>query len=131
MEVEKKLLELFGGTNFKIIDGNTSIREFKDKVRLNEELHARIEAMGEQHVERIQDLICFILAERLYPLAIKEFGDASKSSLSYFLKELLNTPQANSEWLKIKQLAMAVLENDNFNKRQLQLIDDLFNCIPN
>lgn len=71
MEAEKKLLELFGGANFKVIDGRISIREFEDKVRFNEELYDRTESMGEQHVQRILDFMAFILAEKICPLTIK------------------------------------------------------------
>ena len=32
MDTQQKLLDLLGGTNFRVIDGSSSVREFKDIV---------------------------------------------------------------------------------------------------
>jgi len=68
MDVKQRLLDLLGETNFKILDSSASVEEFKEIARYNQEQYARIEAIGDRHQERILNLICLALAEKLHPL---------------------------------------------------------------
>jgi hypothetical protein len=130
MDTEKKLLALLGGTNFKFIDDRTSVEEFKEIVQYNQKQCTMLEAMGDRYQERILDLMCLVLAERLQPIMINRFGDASDRSLYRVLKESFDTPRMKSEWETCKQTALIALGYDGLNVNQLQIISRIIDELP-
>ncbi|MGD9118742.1 MAG: hypothetical protein PVJ08_08455 [Dehalococcoidia bacterium] len=130
MDSKQKLLELLGGTNFKLTDSNMSVKEFKDMVRYNQKQYAILEAMGDRYRERIWDLMCLVLAEKLQPIMISRFGNTSDRSLYSILKETFNTPGIKSEWEMCKQTALDALGYDGLDAKQLQVINCIIDELP-
>lgn len=130
MEKETKLLDLLGGINFKVIDSGASVAEFKETIQYNQTQYARIEAMGDQHRERILDLTCLILADKLQPLMISRFGDTSEYSLHCILKECFYAPEMKSEWEACKQTTLAALSYDGFDAKQMEIIGYIIDNLP-
>ena len=104
--------------------------EFKETIQYNQEQYARIEAMGDQYWERILDLTCLILADKLQPLMISRFGDTSEYSLHRILNECFYTPEMKSEWGKCKQLALKTLSDDGLDAKQIELISYVMDNLP-
>jgi len=130
MEKETKLLDLLSGTNFKFIDSGTCVQEFKETVQHNQTQYARIEAMGDQYRERILDLTCLILADKLQPLMISRFGDTSEHSLHRILNECFYTPEMKLEWEACKQTTLAALSCDGLDAKQMEIISYIIDNLP-
>jgi len=130
MDSKQRLLDLLGGTNFRFIDSGTSVQEFKETVQHNQTQYARIEAMGDQYQERILDLICLILAEKLQPLMISRFGDTSEHSLHRILNECFYTPEMKLEWEACKQTTLAALSYDGLDAKQMEIISYVIDNLP-
>lgn len=130
MDTQAKLLDLFGGVKFKVIDSGASVEEFKEITQYNQGQYARIEAMGEQYEERILDLICLVIAEKLYPLVISRFGDTSEYSLHRILNECFYTPEMKSEWGACKQTALTALSGDGLDAKQIEIISNVIDNLP-
>ena len=130
METETKLLDLLGGINIKVIDSGASVAEFKETVQHNQTQYARIEAMGDQHRERILDLTCLILTDKLQPLMISRFGDTSEYSLHRILNECFYTPEIKTEWEACKQTALAALSGDGLDAKQMEIISYIIDNLP-
>lgn len=130
MDSKQRLLDLLGRGNFRFVDGSMSIEEFKDMIWHNRGQFANIEAVGDRYQEQILDLICIILAERLQPIMISRFGDASDSSLYCILRESLDTPEMRSEWETCKQTALAALGYAGLDTNQLEVISCIIDELP-
>lgn len=130
MDTKQKLLGLLGGTNFRLIDGSSSVQEFKEIVQYNEKQYARIEAKGDQYQERILDLMSLILSEKLQPVMIGRFGNTSGYSLHRILNESFYAHGLESEWESCKRTALKALGEDGLDERQLEIISKAIDTIP-
>lgn len=70
MDSKQRLMDLLSKTNFKVRGSGASVEELKEIARHNHGEYARIQATGRQHEERLLDLTCLVLAEKLHSLAI-------------------------------------------------------------
>ena len=130
METETKLLDLLGGINFRVIDSGASVAEFKKTIQYNQTQHARIEAMGDQYRERILDLTCLILADKLQPIVMSRFGDTSEYSLHCILNECFHTPEMKSEWEACKQTTLTAVSDDGLDAKQMEIISNVIDNLP-
>ena len=130
MDTKQKLLDLLGGTNFRLIDSGSSAEEFKEIIQYNQKQYDRLEVKGEQHQERILDLMCFILANKIQPMMISRFGNTSGYSLHRILHESFYAHELGSEWEEYKQTALQALGDDGLDERQLEIISKAIDTIP-
>jgi hypothetical protein len=130
MDAGTKLLDLLGGINFKVIDIRASGAEFRETVRYNEKQYAKIEAMGDQYEERIIDLMCLILAEKLQPIMVSRFGDTSDYALSQLFREQFDTPRMKSEWEYCKGLALEAIRGEGLDSAQMEIVGKIIDNLP-
>lgn len=130
MDAKQRLLDLFGETNFKILNSSASVEEFKEIARYNQEQYARIEEIGDYYQERILNLMCLVLAEKLHPLAVNGPGDTSKYSLRRILAECFCSPGMKLEWGKYKQLALTALSGEGLDAKQTTVIGNIIDGLP-
>jgi hypothetical protein len=123
-------LDLLEGTNFRFIDGSSSVQEFKEITQYNQKQYDRIEAKGDRYRERILDLMTLILSETLQPVVISRFGDASNHSLRSILNDCFYTYEMKSEWEACKRTALAALGEDGLNERQLEIVSQTIDYLP-
>jgi len=130
MDAGTKLLDLLGGINFKVIDIRASGAEFKETAKYNQKQYARIEGRGDQYEERIIDLICLILAEKLQPLAVSRFGDTSDYSLSQLFREQFDTPKMKLEWEYCNGLALEAIHDEGLDSGQIEITGKIIDNLP-
>jgi hypothetical protein len=130
MEKEKKLLDLLDGINFKVINNKASPAEFKEKAMHNQVQYARIEARGDQYQERILDLICLVLADKLQPVMINRFGNTADYFLSRVFHEQFDTPEIQSEWRECRQLALKAISDEGLDANQMEIISKVIDNLP-
>ena len=130
MGTESKILDLLAGIDFKVVDSNSSVEKFKEVATHNSRQYTRIEAMGEEHQKRIEDLICLVLSGKLDPMAMDRFGDTSDASLRKLLSDFFYIPEMTPEWEKIRKLALAALDDEAFTNDQIQSIAKLYDAVP-
>lgn len=130
MDTKQKLLDLLGGTNFRLIGGSSSVQEFKEIVQYNEKQYARIEAKGDQYQERILDLMSLILAEILQPVMIGRFGNTSGYSLHRILDESFYAPEMESEWKACNRTALQALSDNRLDANQMTIISNVIDYLP-
>jgi len=130
MDTEQRLLELFDGINFKIVNGDNSVEQFKKIARYNQEQYDLIEARGELYEERLLDMISLVLAEKLHPIAMDRCGDTGEISVRRIFNETTSNPTTMSDLRKIKQLALSTISADDFNESQVSLLSELLDLIP-
>jgi len=130
MNTEQRLLELFDGINFKMINNDNSVEQVTKIVRHNGEQYDLIEAKGEPYKERLLDTISLVLAEKLHPIAMDRYGDTGETSIQHILNDTDSNPMAISEWEKTKQLALSTLKSDDFTESEMSLLSELLDSIP-
>lgn len=130
MDTEQRLLELFDGINFKIVNGDNSVEQFKKIARYNQEQYDLIEARGELYEERLLDMISLVLAEKLHPIAMDRYGDTGEISVRRIFDETTSNPTTMSDLRKVKQLALSTISADDFNESQVSLLSELLDLIP-
>jgi len=131
MDKGKKLLELMAGANFRVhVDCSSPDRFLESGQRIEAE-YAKIEALGEEHLNRIWCLTCLILAEQLQPLALSKYGNTSDSSLRQVLADEFFKPDNGKDgWVEAARLAREALRAQEFTEQQLEMIGQLFDSLP-
>jgi hypothetical protein len=107
-----------------------SAEEFKEIIQYNQKQYDRLEVKGDQHLEHILDLMCFILANKLQPIMISRFGNTSGYSLHRILDESFYAHELESEWKVCKRTALQALGEDGLDERQLEIISKAIDTIP-
>ncbi len=130
MGAKEKLLELLDGINFQPVDGNESPEEFQAKLRQNNEQYDLMAAKCKGLEPQVLDLLAFVLAERLYPLAMEKHGNTAEPSLRSILAETELNPETTPANDKVKQLALEVLRTDGLDDSQLEMIGTLIDAVP-
>ena len=130
MDTKQKLLDFLGDTNFKFVNNGSSVEEFKDIVQYNQNQYDRIEAKGDHYRERILDLMTLILSETLQPVVLSRFGDTSNHSLRSILNDCFYTGEMKSEWEACKRTALAALGEDGLDERQLEIVSQTIDYLP-
>jgi hypothetical protein len=129
MDKGQKLLELMAGANFRFhVDCSSPDRFLESGQRIDAE-YAKIEALGEEHLNRIWCLTCLVLAEQLQPRALRKYGNTSDSSLRRVLADELLQPE-NVKWVEAARLAKEALRGQAFTDQQLEMIGQLFDSLP-
>jgi hypothetical protein len=130
MDKGQKLLELMAGANFRVhVDCSSPDRLLESGKRIDAE-YAKIEALGEEHQNRIWCLLCLVLAEQLQPQALSKYGNTSESSLRRVLADELLQPE-DTKWIEAARMAKEALRGQGFTDQQLEMIGQLFDNLPN
>ena len=129
MDKGKKLLELMAGANFRVhVDCSSPDRFLESGQRIEAE-YAKIEALGEEHLNRIWCLTWLVLAEQLQPRALSKYGNTSDASLHRVLAdEFLQSEDV--KWVEAARLAKEALRAQEFTEQQLDMIGQLFDNLP-
>ncbi len=132
MDKGKKLLELMASANFRVhVDCSSPDRFLESGERIEAE-YAKIEALGEEHQNRIWRLMFLVLAEYLQPRALSKYGNTSDSSLRQVLAdEFFKPDNGKRDWVEDTRLARETLRAQEFTEQQLEMIDQLFESLPN
>lgn len=129
MDKGKKLLELMAGANFRVhVDCSSPDRFLASGQRIEAE-YAKIEALGEEHLDRIWRLTCLILAEQLQPRALSKYGNTSDASLHRVLADEFLQPE-DVKWVEAACMATEALRGQGFTDQQLEMISQLFDSLP-
>jgi hypothetical protein len=129
MDKGRKLLELMAGANFRFhVDCSSPGRFLESGQRINAE-YAKIEALGEEHLNRIWCLTCLVLAEQLQPRALSKYGNTSDASLRRVLADEFLQPE-DGKWVEAVRLAKEALRGQEFTDQQLEMIGHLFDRLP-
>ena len=132
MDKCKKLLELTAGANFRLDVDYSSPQRFLESGERIEAEYAKIEALGEEHQNRIRRLMCLVFAEHLQPRALSKYGNTSDSSLRQVLADEFFKPDNGKDgWVEAARLAREALRAQEFTEQQLEMIDQLFDSLPN
>lgn len=130
MDTEQRLLELFDGINFKIINGDESVEQYGKIARHNMEQYDLIETRGEIYKEQLLDMISLFLAEKLQPIAVDKYGDTGETSVRRIFDETSSNPEAITEWEKTKQLALSAVSDYGFSESEIDLLSEFLDLIP-
>ena len=129
MDKGKKLLELMASANFRVhVDCSSPDRFLESGQRIEAE-YAKIEALGEEHLNRIWCLTCLVLAEQLQPRALSKYGNTSDASLRRVLADEFLQPE-DVKWVEAARLAKEALKGQEFTDQQLEMIGQLFDSLP-
>ena len=129
MDKGKKLLELMAGANFRVHVDCSSPDQFLESGQRIEAEYAKIEALGEEHLNRIWCLTCLVLAEQLQPRALSKYGNTSDASLRRVLADEFLQPE-DVKWVEAACLAKEALRGQEFTDQQLEMIGQLFDSLP-
>jgi hypothetical protein len=130
MDKKRRLFDLLGDINFKIIDNRASAAEFREKALYNQSQYAKIEARGDHYEERIIDLMSLILADKLQPVIINRFGNTSDYSLYLFFREQFTAPKMQVEWGKFKHLALEAISDEGLDDEQMEIVSRIIDGLP-
>jgi hypothetical protein len=129
MDKGQKLLELMAGTNFRVhVDCSSPERFLESGKRIDAE-YAKIEALGEDHQNRIWCLLRLVLAEQLQPQALSKYGNSSDSSLRRVLADELLQSE-DTKWIEAARMAKEALRGQGLTDQQLEMIGQLFDSFP-
>ena len=129
MDKGKKLLELMASANLRVdVDCSSPGRFLESGQRIKAE-YATIEALGEEHLNRIWCLTCLVLAEQLQPRALSKYGNTSDASLRRVLADEFLQPE-DIKWVEATRLAKEALRGQEFTDQQLKMIGQLFDNLP-
>jgi hypothetical protein len=125
LDLAKKALALAGGEiRYKHEFHSTS--ELIAMTHYNAAERARIAAIGPDVLDRIDDLICLLLAEALRPVILN--SPNPKATLRKFLLARFFEPRFG--WAEARPLVKGMYDGGGFNAEEYKTIDDYIDSMP-
>ena len=129
MYAKARLLELMAGVHFQDGADLETPEQFVEMLRHNAAEYAKIEAMGEEHVERIRGLICLLIAEAIQGRVIERYGNADAASVLAYLKSEFSKVD-RGEIDRLLGLARQAVLTPDLSASQSEAIGKLIDFLP-
>jgi hypothetical protein len=127
-----RLQALTGGIDYRIDDcALDSPDQLIAMCAYNSRECKKIDALDEEHQQRIWSLIASILAVALQEEAIQKYGNTDGSSIRQVLDAWFNRPEYQVFLEKLRQTTKLSLLNFNLTEQQIDaVIEDMFDKLP-
>ena len=122
-ELAEKLLSLMGDLDFSWDERAEDSPAIALEVgaRYSRE-YERFETMDEERKERILNLMSQIFAMMVQALAIREFGNGGPTAIRQVLTDIVEKPEVEDEFNRLKNTAKSALETTDLSAEQIDLV---------
>lgn len=92
--------------------------------------YEKVEAMDEQHQERIKNIALNLLAQVLQKEAMEQYGNTDDDSIRRTLHDWCSQPDNKTYLDRLIETAKQGITNCNFTEEQLKIITEYFDALP-
>lgn len=128
----EKLLTLMGDVHFRS-DFDEALDSPEHLMAIGEHNlreYEKIEAMDEQHQERIRNIVLNLLAQVLQKEAIQQYGNTDDDSIRGILRDWCYQPDNKTYLDRLIETAKQGIADCDFTEEQLKIINEYFDALP-
>jgi len=92
--------------------------------------YEKVEAMAEQHQERIKNIALNLLAQVLQKEAMEQYGNTDDDSIRGILHDWCYQPDNKTYLDRLIETAKRGIANCDFTEEQLKIINEYFDVLP-